>query len=59
MYREYTVDKIDDSALDEIKRSYKTADETDESKNKVYLYIICIVYIYILCNMYSQIDYYM
>jgi len=34
MYREYTVDKIDDSALDSIKRSYKTAEETDDSKTK-------------------------
>ena len=38
MYREYTVDKVDDSALDEIKRNYKTAEETDESKNKVSSY---------------------
>ena len=35
MYKEYTVEKVDDSALDEIKRTYKTAEETDDSKNKV------------------------
>ena len=35
LYQEYTVEKVDDSALDEIKRSYKTAEETDLSKNKV------------------------
>jgi len=35
MYKEYTIDKVDDSALDEIKRTYKTAEETDDSKNKV------------------------
>lgn len=36
MYKEYTVDKVDDSALDEIRRGYKTAEETDEGKTKVY-----------------------
>jgi hypothetical protein len=35
MYKEYIVDKVDDSALDEIKRNYKTAEETDDSKTKV------------------------
>ena len=35
MYKEYTVDKVDDSALDEIRRGYKTAEETDEGKTKV------------------------
>jgi hypothetical protein len=35
LYKEYTVEKVDDSALDEIKRGYKTAEETDEGKNKV------------------------
>jgi hypothetical protein len=35
MYKEYTVERVDDKALDEIKRGYKTAEETDESKNKV------------------------
>ena len=34
-YKEYTVDKVDDSALDEVRRGYKTADETEEGKNKV------------------------
>lgn len=37
LYKEYTVDKVDDSALDEVRRSYKTAEETDEGKNKVRL----------------------
>ena len=37
MYKEYTVDKVDDSALDEIRRGYKTAEETDEGKTKVNL----------------------
>lgn len=35
LYKEYTVEKIDSSALDEVRRSYKTADETEESKDKV------------------------
>lgn len=35
-YKEYTVDKVDDSALDEVRRGYKTADETEEGKNKVW-----------------------
>ena len=35
MYKEYTVERVDDKALDEIKRGYKTAEETDDSKNKV------------------------
>ena len=35
MYKEYTIDKVDDSALDEIRRGYKTAEETDEGKTKV------------------------
>lgn len=34
MYKEYTVDRIDDSALDEVRRGYKTAEETDDSKSK-------------------------
>ena len=45
MYKEYSVEKVDDSALDEIKRSYKTAEETDESKDKVILYYIYYTYI--------------
>jgi len=35
MYKEYTVDIKDDSALDVVKRNYKTAEETDDSKTKV------------------------
>ncbi|KAJ1406430.1 hypothetical protein B484DRAFT_456826 [Ochromonadaceae sp. CCMP2298] len=43
MYKEYTVDKIDDSALDQIKRSYKTAEETDDSKNKYWTILAVLV----------------
>ena len=35
MYKEYTVDIKDDSALDVVKRNFKTAEETDDSKTKV------------------------
>jgi hypothetical protein len=35
MYKEYTVDIKDDSSLDKVTRNYKTAEETDDSKNKV------------------------
>lgn len=35
MYKEYTIDKVDDSSLDSVKRNYKTAEETDDSKDKV------------------------
>ena len=34
MYKEYKVDRVDDSALDEVRRNYKTAEETDDSKTK-------------------------
>jgi hypothetical protein len=34
MYKEYTVDTKDDSYLDEIRTSYKTADQTEENKTK-------------------------
>ena len=34
MYKEYTVDIKDDSALDRNVRGYKTAEETDDSKTK-------------------------
>ena len=34
-YKEYTVEKVDDSALDEIRSNFKTAEETDTSRNKV------------------------
>jgi hypothetical protein len=34
MYREYSVDKVDDSELDKNVKTYKTADETDDSKTK-------------------------
>ena len=35
LYREYTVDRVDDSSLDENKKGFKTAEETEDSKNKV------------------------
>mmetsp|Transcript_8017 Transcript_8017/g.7166 ORF Transcript_8017/g.7166 Transcript_8017/m.7166 type:complete len:144 (+) Transcript_8017:134-565(+) len=34
LYREYSVDKVDDSALDANIKTYKTAEETDEGKTK-------------------------
>jgi hypothetical protein len=34
IYKEYTVDRVDDSALDANIKTYKTAEETDESKTK-------------------------
>ena len=34
MYKEYTVDITDDSALDDARSTFKTAEQTDESKNK-------------------------
>ncbi len=37
IYREYTVEKMDDTALDQIRTNYKTADQTDENKTKVTL----------------------
>eukprot|EP01036_Dinobryon_divergens_P022571 gene22570-30836_t len=42
-YKEYTVDKVDDSALDEVRRSYKTADETEEGKNKYWAILAVLV----------------
>eukprot|EP01040_Poterioochromonas_malhamensis_P003752 gene3752-4008_t len=34
VYKEYTVEKADPLTPDQLKRTYKTADETDTSKNK-------------------------
>lgn len=34
MFREYTVETTDDSYLDVVKKGYKTADETEDSKGK-------------------------
>ena len=34
MYKEYTVETTDDSYLDVVKRGYKSADETEDSKTK-------------------------
>jgi hypothetical protein len=36
MYREYTVDNDDKKVLDDFRSTYKTAEETDENKTKVY-----------------------
>ena len=35
MFKEYSVETTDDTSLDEIRRSYKTAEETDDGKTKV------------------------
>jgi hypothetical protein len=45
MYKEYTVEtnKVDTSALDEIKRGYKTAEETDEGKGKYWAILAVLV----------------
>ena len=43
MYKEYTVDREDDSKLDEIRRGYKTAEETDDSKNKYWAILAVLV----------------
>jgi len=45
MYKDYTVEtnKVDTSALDEIKRGYKTAEETDEGKNKYWAILAVLV----------------
>lgn len=37
MYGSYTVDIVDDSKLDQVKRSYKTAEETEDSKQKYWI----------------------
>jgi hypothetical protein len=37
LYKEYTVERIDDSALDKVRATYKTAEETEENKTKVRL----------------------
>lgn len=44
LYKEYTVDVVDDSALDEFKRGYKTADETEESKSKYWTILAVLVF---------------
>ena len=57
MYKEYQVEKIDDSALDEIKRGYKTAEETEDGKTKVnlFLYLIYIYIIYLIFHYFKSI----
>lgn len=47
MYKEYSVETKDDSALDQIRNTYKTAEETDDSKTKVYL-LVFIIFIAII-----------
>lgn len=44
MYKEYTVDRIDDSALDEVRRGYKTAEETEDSKTKYWAILGVLVF---------------
>ena len=44
MYKEYTVDRVDDSALDEVRRGYKTAEETDDSKTKYWAILAVLVF---------------
>ena len=44
MYKEYTVDIQDDSALDQIKRGYKTADETEDSKGKYWAILAVLLF---------------
>jgi len=44
MYKEYTVEKVDDSALDEFRRGYKTAEETDDSKTKYWTILAVLVF---------------
>mmetsp|Transcript_20335 Transcript_20335/g.27979 ORF Transcript_20335/g.27979 Transcript_20335/m.27979 type:complete len:148 (-) Transcript_20335:96-539(-) len=43
LYKEYSVEKVDDSALDEIKRGYKTAEETEEGKTKYWAILAVLV----------------
>lgn len=35
MYKEYTVDRKDDSAVDTVSSTYKTAEQTEEKKSQV------------------------
>jgi hypothetical protein len=42
LYKEYTVERVDDSALDDARRGYKTAEETDENKNKVLIRFVSV-----------------
>ena len=44
MYKEYTVDVKDDSYLDEVKRGYKTADETEDSKGKYWTILAVLLF---------------
>lgn len=43
MYKEYTVERVDDSALDQFRRGYKTAEETEEGKNKYWAILAVLV----------------
>jgi hypothetical protein len=38
LYKEYTIDRVDDSYLDEARSGYKTAEQTEENKTKVSYY---------------------
>ena len=44
MYKEYTVDIQDDSALDQVRRGYKTADETEDSKGKYWTILAVLLF---------------
>lgn len=35
LYKEYSIDKVDDSTKDQVARNYKTAEETEEGAGKV------------------------
>ncbi len=37
LYKEYTVDRVDDKYLDEIRTNFKTAEQTEDNKTKVLL----------------------
>ena len=44
MYKEYTVETVDDSYLDEVRRGYKTADETEDSKDKYWTILAVLLF---------------
>ena len=44
MYKEFTVEKVDDSKLDENLKTYKTAEETDNSKDKYWAILAVLLF---------------
>lgn len=44
MYKEYTVETVDDSYLDQVRRGYKTADETEDSKDKYWAILAVLLF---------------